>query len=219
MQIYFVRHGKTEWNLASRFQGAHGDSPLLKQSLADVHKLGQFLKNTEFKAVYASPLPRAQLTAQELVKALGNNLPVISDARLREIDLGKLEGMKFKRAQELYPDLINNFWHHPDRYDPRIINGESYQEVIERGHAFGQEMAAKYPAPDDKIIAVSHGAALAGIIGGLLAYPLAQLRKNGGLANSSLSIVESQDAGRSFQLKAYNETKFLKRKLSETDSL
>lgn len=32
MQIYFVRHGKTEWNLASRFQGGHGDSPLLSQS-------------------------------------------------------------------------------------------------------------------------------------------------------------------------------------------
>ena len=36
MQIYFVRHGKTEWNLASRFQGGHGDSPLLPQSLEDI---------------------------------------------------------------------------------------------------------------------------------------------------------------------------------------
>ncbi len=39
MQIYFVRHGKTEWNLASRFQGGHGDSPLLPQSLEDIKKI------------------------------------------------------------------------------------------------------------------------------------------------------------------------------------
>ena len=31
-RLYFVRHGKTEWNLEGRYQGAHGDSPLLAQS-------------------------------------------------------------------------------------------------------------------------------------------------------------------------------------------
>ena len=29
MQLYFTRHGKTEWNQARRFQGMMGDSPLL----------------------------------------------------------------------------------------------------------------------------------------------------------------------------------------------
>ncbi|MCT7759722.1 MAG: histidine phosphatase family protein, partial [Lactobacillus crispatus] len=47
MQIYFVRHGKTEWNLASRFQGGHGDSPLLPQSLEDIKKLGHHLQGTK----------------------------------------------------------------------------------------------------------------------------------------------------------------------------
>ena len=28
MKLYFVRHGRTVWNLEDRFQGAGGDSPL-----------------------------------------------------------------------------------------------------------------------------------------------------------------------------------------------
>ena len=51
MQIYFVRHGKTEWNLASRFQGGHGDSPLLPQSLEDIKKLGHHLQGTKFRGI------------------------------------------------------------------------------------------------------------------------------------------------------------------------
>lgn len=34
MQLYFTRHGKTEWNQARRFQGMLGDSPLLPGRLA-----------------------------------------------------------------------------------------------------------------------------------------------------------------------------------------
>ena len=56
MQIYFVRHGKTEWNLASRFQGGHGDSPLLPQSLEDIKKLGQHLIGVKIRGIFASPL-------------------------------------------------------------------------------------------------------------------------------------------------------------------
>ena len=35
-RLFFVRHGKTEWNLEGRYQGAHGDSPLLPQSLEEM---------------------------------------------------------------------------------------------------------------------------------------------------------------------------------------
>lgn len=33
MKLYFVRHGRTLWNLEGRFQGASGDSPLLPESI------------------------------------------------------------------------------------------------------------------------------------------------------------------------------------------
>ena len=38
-RLFFVRHGKTEWNLEGRYQGAHGDSPLLPQSLEEINFL------------------------------------------------------------------------------------------------------------------------------------------------------------------------------------
>ena len=44
MKLYFVRHGKTEWNLEGRFQGAHGDSPLLSTSIIELRALGHYLK-------------------------------------------------------------------------------------------------------------------------------------------------------------------------------
>lgn len=39
MFLYFVRHGKTQWNAEGRFQGAKKDLPLLKESYDSIHKL------------------------------------------------------------------------------------------------------------------------------------------------------------------------------------
>ena len=62
MKLYFVRHGKTEWNLEGRLQGAKGDSPLLKESIEQVRELGHYLSDTHFDLVFSSDLPRAKKT-------------------------------------------------------------------------------------------------------------------------------------------------------------
>ena len=41
MKLYFIRHGKTQWNLEGRFQGANGDSPLLETSIEEVSSSGE----------------------------------------------------------------------------------------------------------------------------------------------------------------------------------
>lgn len=219
MKFYFVRHGKTEWNLARRLQGGHGDSPLLEESYRDIAKLGTYLSGEKFKAIYSSPLQRAFNTAQAVDKAMNANLSVIIDERLREFDLGKIEGMKFEDAEKLYPSTIDNFWHHPEKYDAKAIEGESYQHVIARGKSFAKEIAQKYPNENDKVLVISHGAALSAIMGGLMGYPLKDIRKNGSLYNTGLTILETNDLGDSFKIVKWNETSYLDRKLSETDSL
>ena len=53
MKLYFVRHGKTEWNLEGRLQGAKGDSPLLEESIEQVRELGRYLSDTHFDLVFS----------------------------------------------------------------------------------------------------------------------------------------------------------------------
>ena len=60
---------------------------------------------------------------------------------------------------------------------------------------------------------------LSAIMGGLLGYPLKDIRKNGGLSNTSLTILETLDGGKTFKPVVWNETSYLGRKLSKTDSL
>ena len=219
MEIYFVRHGKTQWNLEQRFQGGQGDSKLLPESLADIEKLGRYLQGEHFKAVYASPLDRARMTAQGLIDAAGIRLPLHIDERLREMNLGKLEGMKYAEAEKLYPQEIDNFWHHPDKYDTTVVEGESYEHAMARGLDFGQEMAKKYPKDSDKVLVVSHGAVLSAIMGALLGYDLANLRQNGVIYNTSVSVLASQEKGPAFKLVKWSDVTPLEHKMSETDGL
>ncbi|MBF0845247.1 histidine phosphatase family protein, partial [Streptococcus danieliae] len=56
MKLYFVRHGRTEWNEEGRFQGASGDSPLLSQSIQDIELLGKYLQDIQFDRIFSSDL-------------------------------------------------------------------------------------------------------------------------------------------------------------------
>ena len=55
-KLYFIRHGKTEWNAEGRFQGAGGDSPLLPESYDQIKMLGNHLKDIEFAHAFSSPI-------------------------------------------------------------------------------------------------------------------------------------------------------------------
>ena len=74
MKLYFVRHGKTEWNLEGRLQGSKGDSPLLKESIEQVRELGHYLSDTHFDLVFSSDLPRAKKTTELIMESQKPNL-------------------------------------------------------------------------------------------------------------------------------------------------
>ncbi|WP_429971239.1 histidine phosphatase family protein [Fructilactobacillus sp. Tb1] len=216
MKLYFVRHGKTEWNLESRYQGAGGDSPLLPQSYAEMTLVGQYLKSVQFKHIYASPIKRARITAEHIKSELDYLVPLSLDNRLEEFKLGKMEGMKFTDAQQQFPQTFDNFRNHPDQYDPSEIGGETFQELIKRMKSKIMEVAQNFD-DDDNILFVSHGAALNALINNLVGVPLKDLRKRGGLANTSTTIIETNDHGKTFTMKQWNETGYLNHKLEKSD--
>lgn len=216
-KFYFIRHGKTQWNLDSRYQGANGDSPLLAQSYQEIKLLAKSLQNVEIAHIFSSPLPRAKTTAQKLDEALGNAIPLTIDSRLAEFNLGKMEGMKFADVAKRWPQVLDAFRHHPDRYDPKIVDSESFQSVIKRVGEAVREYAQQYPSSN--IVIVSHGAALNAAINGLLGAPLAHLKDRGGLSNTSTTILETTD-GQRFSLIKWNDTSYLhKDHVDPTDTI
>ena len=50
--FYFVRHGKTEWNLEGRYQGSHGDSPLLPESYEEIKQLAAYFNSEKIRTRY-----------------------------------------------------------------------------------------------------------------------------------------------------------------------
>lgn len=220
-RLYCIRHGKTQWNLEGRYQGSHGDSPLLPESYQDIMSLGQHLKNQhlKFKAIYASPLLRTQTTAVFLNLALGKELPIYLTDNFREFDLGVMEGKTFKEMEQKFPDEVSAFRHQPEHYHAEVIRGESFAEVILRTHQEIEAIVQRYPRPDDNVLIVSHGAALVAMMQSLLGTPISFIRKDGGLTNTSLTILETLDQGHSYHKIVWNETSFLHKTLQASDSI
>lgn len=90
LEILVARHGETDWNKNSKWQGL-SDIPLNESGIAQARKLGEILKGEKIDAIISSDLKRAKKTAEIVAEMLevGN---VRTDARLRERFLGKFEG-------------------------------------------------------------------------------------------------------------------------------
>ncbi|MFC6296127.1 histidine phosphatase family protein [Lactiplantibacillus daoliensis] len=219
-KLLFIRHGKTEWNLEGRYQGSQGDSPLLPASYEEIHQLAAALQPIHFSHIYASPLKRARDTAMTLKQDLDQpdlNVSILS--RLREFNLGKMEGMAFTDVQAKYPVEFDAFRNHPDQYDPTAIQGESFQQLVKRMLPAIQEIVAANPRREDNVLIVSHGAALNALVNTMLGATLATLRARGGLSNTSTTMLETRDRGKSYKLLLWNDTSYLSRRPDPSDTI
>lgn len=157
--LWLVRHGQTDWNLTGRWQGQSPDAPTLNETgRAQALAARAQLQDGGFSALYASDLPRSRATAELLAEPLG--LIVTLEPRLREINLGRWEGMLSDEIERQYPqELLER---QRDPFHARAPGGESPQEVAERVLAAVTEIAARHPGAS--VLIVGHGISLAVII-------------------------------------------------------
>lgn len=207
MKLYFVRHGRTVWNLEGRFQGAGGDSPLLPESIDTLKELGQYLKDISFDKIYSSDLPRAVKSAEIIQSQLTNPCPLESVPELREWHLGKLEGLKIATLNAIYPQQIQAFKTNLAKFDTTMFEAESLYSTIQRTTQFIKSLK---DSKTEQLLLVGHGANLTASLRTLLGYNEALLRKNGGLDNASLTILETDDF-KKFTLKKWNDTSYHKK--------
>ncbi|MDR0691035.1 MAG: histidine phosphatase family protein [Streptococcaceae bacterium] len=208
MKLYFTRHGKTRWNQEHRLQGRFGDSELLPSSFVEIEKLGCYLSDTKFHAVYSSPSLRARKTAEGIMAKSAFPVEVAYKEDLREFGLGELEGIKIDIAHKKYPQQMNALRNDLAKYDPSRFHGESVTSLLERfSHVVISAVLEN--KTNDPLLFISHGAALSAGIRHLAGFSLAQLRKAEKLENNTLSVLEAEAKIPPYKLIKWNDGHFL----------
>ncbi|WP_318766858.1 histidine phosphatase family protein [Lactiplantibacillus carotarum] len=221
MELYFIRHGQTQYNLEQRFQGGGCDSPLLASGVLGAQQAGDYLKTTHFAKVYSSPQLRALNTAKYVVAPNQWHPEINLDARLKEMDFGRWEGQVESTAEPR--DQYDICVEQPEKYRPELAaGGEDYPEFLARVTAAVHDAVASVGTDSpDPVLIVSHGLTTTFGIKALMGVPIKALRQPfvvdgralnqhgaGIVDNDSLTILETTDNQR-FTIKVWNETSYL----------
>ena len=131
IELFFFRHGETDWNVERRFQG-HTDIPLNARGREQALALIEPLRAARIECVLSSDLSRAIDTARAVTEALA--LPMHVHAGLREARLGAAEGRTMDELKALFGADTLARWRSPlhSDLDARYPGGESGEEVLSR---------------------------------------------------------------------------------------
>ena len=178
IELYLVRHGQTEFNLAGKIQG-WCDSPLTETGVAQAVHLGGQLRTHPFCAAFSSTLPRAHRTAELILAADGQNLPVHTLPQLREYCFGSYEqgytvaiheqvaqarGFTDKESWiAAYRSAERNLLIETVAQSDPSRTAETESALITRLHQALAEIARRSP-PAGKVLAVSHGMAICALL-------------------------------------------------------
>lgn len=219
MKIYILRHGETEWNKRKRLQGIT-NIPLDENGLRLAYLTGEAMKREgiSFDACISSPLDRAVNTAGLVLAGralVGKNagmdlsgegrrsgspesaektcrIPFRTDIRIREVNLGPIEGKCLRDDPEFPPagEQAHIFFDSPAEF--RAQEGvESYQEIIARTGAFLDDLAKEYAAYEGRdlnILISTHGCAGRGLLMNIAPVPLEDYWRGRIPPNCSVSI-------------------------------
>lgn len=169
MDIYLIRHGVTDYNIAKRLQGVT-DIPLNAQGIELAEKTAEGMKDIRFDRIYTSPLIRARQTA-EIIRG-NQKIKIIPTEGLREISFGEYEGHSYLPETYDIPDPeFVRFFNDPEHYvcPP---GGESLQQLRSRTSSFVRRIMDDPLNEGLTFLMTSHGAAIRGILSGLQDLPI-----------------------------------------------
>lgn len=154
-RICFVRHGETNWNAERRMQG-HIDIPLNANGISQAERLANALIRVKhsFDVIYSSDLERALHTANAVASAL--SLDVQITPRLRERNVGKLQGLLLAEAPVLLPEIWQR--HIARELDHDLGGGESIRTFHQRMQGILELFLNEHRG--QSVLAVSHGGSL-----------------------------------------------------------
>ncbi|HZY41802.1 MAG TPA: histidine phosphatase family protein [Anaerolineae bacterium] len=163
-QLYLIRHGRQLSADAPDDQWLSEEQNALSERGHDqARRLGQYLAaRIKPDVLYASPIVRAQQTAQAVSDATG--LPIQFDDRLREIRLNL--------PSDIAPNQIMEVWLNTRRYVdvPVYAGGEAWLGLQRRTVEVIDAIVAAHP--DRKVAVVAHGGVIETLFFHFLGIPI-----------------------------------------------
>lgn len=134
-RFYIFRHGETSWNKEGRLQG-HIDIPLTETGRRQALSLVPILREKKIEAILTSDLSRAKETAEIIAANL--TVPVIADAKLREVFLGEAQGMLVSEIDQKFGAGTWDKWQssEPECSEFSLPGAESKTDVHDRIYKF-----------------------------------------------------------------------------------
>lgn len=154
--LYVTRHGQTPWNVENIICG-RTDVPLTDMGQEQACEAGRVLARggVKFDQIIASPLMRAQKTAELIAREVGfDKSAVETDERIIEFDFGEFEGI------DCDSELFLAYKAQPTLGFP---GGESVLKVAQRTYNLIDELKERAQAraaeglPEENVLLVCHG--------------------------------------------------------------
>jgi len=153
-RLLLVRHGETDWNRQTRFQGGI-DVPLNDNGRQQSQKAAQFLKDVRLDFAFSSPMLRPKETAEIILRYHpGVQLELLDG--LREISHGLWEGKLEAEIEQAYPGELHRWRTVPA--EVQMPEGENLQQVWERSAAAWQSILAAVENQAKTGLVVAHDA-------------------------------------------------------------
>jgi probable phosphoglycerate mutase len=142
--IYFIRHGETDWNAQSRYQG-QADIPINALGRVQAQRNGEAMRALLPKIAQAhyiaSPLLRARETMEIVRTAMGLDAGAYAlDDRLKEIHYGHWQGIFAADLPGIDASGVSERAKDTFRWRPR--GGESYADLMQRSAAWLDDVAS-----------------------------------------------------------------------------
>lgn len=166
--LYLIRHGEVEGAVEGRFFG-HTDVALSAAGLLQVEALARQLGAEPIDAVYASDLTRARQSARPLAQSRG--VAPVTVPALREMAMGRWEGLTFREIREREPDALREWLANLTTFP--FPDGENLEHLRARVLPAVAEILARHAG--GRVAVVAHGGPNRVILAEALGLPLGHL--------------------------------------------
>lgn len=203
--IYLIRHAEAEGNIYRRAHGWY-DGRISAKGRRQIQALAERFRGVPIDALYCSGLIRTRQTAGAILQT--HDLPLLTEPKLREINMGSWEDQPWGNLTHLYPEAMAAFNDDPDRW--QAPGAETFPQLRERMRAAVLEIAARHGG--QTVACVSHGMAIRALVSGLLGVQSHEIHKVPHGDNTSVTLLHEENGGLSVEY--YNDSSHLPGELS-----